>query len=768
MKWVLSRNRNRIYLRMKRTVLLLVAVLLLASSVFFYLATRVTVIDRAKQADLMMLKAHKSASVAMQRLGYNVAQQIYSDLQVAYLLYENRFDPYELLASIKQLELYRMTLPYIESIYVYNGLLESITVSAISAGGYDIPLFEQREGAGPFFDRAIATIVENETLGLERFNPIPRRIVYPSVSREPATCYTFVVTDQFGEGALPHAVFVNFSSGWLRQMATESDGSLSRTWIVDGSGTILFSPDDADFLSDISQDAVFQRVKAAAGSAGAFVQEVRGEAMLVSHLPTDERGWHYVRLTPYSSIVADINRVAASILLVDGAFLLVGLLAALLVSKFLYIPVGAVNQRLDTALEETARVQGLSRQYVLRKMLLDASYLAREENRPHIEGAYAALAEASAYYVLFFRIHRGEALLRERDTSWRSAQIRALMEIAHGIYGRLFQVDATEMSELGGFVFVLSTAQEVSIARDHWANLYGVLSMRIREEGAQQVSCVVSPQAQALESLPLLFRQDREMMRHHIFYPAQTLLFAGDLKGYEDKEYDYPAARENRMIDAVMQGDTARATEQARAILWETAGQPFIVVSLAVAKVTMAITQVVREMQRGGFVALPAEVQEALHDAPLLDEVDSFEETVSHIRRAITLICESLRDKREMRHGDLLDRINAIIEEQYMDPGCGLSSIAQRIGMSAGYVGRLYKHYTLRSIPDAINETRMRHARVLLRESRALSISEVAQRTGYSSGSYFSKAFRKEHGVSPNEYRNYVESEEHESYDDST
>ena len=48
----------------------------------------------------------------------------------------------------------------------------------------------------------------------------------------------------------------------------------------------------------------------------------------------------------------------------------------------------------------------------------------------------------------------------------------------------------------------------------------------------------------------------------------------------------------------------------------------------------------------------------------------------------------------------------------------------------------------------------MKEARRLLREDRKLAIAEVASRSGFSSGSYFSKVFRKENGMTPNEYRN--------------
>jgi len=64
----------------------------------------------------------------------------------------------------------------------------------------------------------------------------------------------------------------------------------------------------------------------------------------------------------------------------------------------------------------------------------------------------------------------------------------------------------------------------------------------------------------------------------------------------------------------------------------------------------------------------------------------------------------------------------------------------------------------LKSVAETIGELRMEQAKRLLLENRKLTISEISARTGFSSNSYFSKVFRKENGMTPNEYRNLNQS----------
>jgi AraC-like DNA-binding protein len=52
-----------------------------------------------------------------------------------------------------------------------------------------------------------------------------------------------------------------------------------------------------------------------------------------------------------------------------------------------------------------------------------------------------------------------------------------------------------------------------------------------------------------------------------------------------------------------------------------------------------------------------------------------------------------------------------------------------------------------------VQHVRMQHAAHLLRQGGTASIDQVAARSGYSSRSHFSAAFRRHHGVSPTEFR---------------
>ncbi len=81
-----------------------------------------------------------------------------------------------------------------------------------------------------------------------------------------------------------------------------------------------------------------------------------------------------------------------------------------------------------------------------------------------------------------------------------------------------------------------------------------------------------------------------------------------------------------------------------------------------------------------------------------------------------------------------------------------LQPLAEKYGISSGYLSALLKKELGVSFSKYITSKRMQFARELLKDSR-LSIDSVAQQTGYHDYFYFTKVFKETHGISPSKYR---------------
>lgn len=84
--------------------------------------------------------------------------------------------------------------------------------------------------------------------------------------------------------------------------------------------------------------------------------------------------------------------------------------------------------------------------------------------------------------------------------------------------------------------------------------------------------------------------------------------------------------------------------------------------------------------------------------------------------------------------------------------GVSLAELGARFHLSPKYVSRFFKEKFDLTICDYISHLRMSHAKGLL-ENTELSVTEVAEQSGYCSVSFFIRQFTRENGCSPGKWR---------------
>jgi two-component system response regulator YesN len=103
----------------------------------------------------------------------------------------------------------------------------------------------------------------------------------------------------------------------------------------------------------------------------------------------------------------------------------------------------------------------------------------------------------------------------------------------------------------------------------------------------------------------------------------------------------------------------------------------------------------------------------------------------------------------------IVKRARNYIREQYTNPDLTLDSLAQSLQVSPVYLSRTIKQELGTSFVSLITKMRIKKAISLL-NSTDLQMNEIAGLVGYDSQHYFSTAFKKAVGVSPNKYRKGV------------
>lgn len=89
----------------------------------------------------------------------------------------------------------------------------------------------------------------------------------------------------------------------------------------------------------------------------------------------------------------------------------------------------------------------------------------------------------------------------------------------------------------------------------------------------------------------------------------------------------------------------------------------------------------------------------------------------------------------------LVEQAKEYVEEHYYE-NLMLADVAQKVGISSGYLSTLFQNQMAKGFVDYLNEVRIEHACTYLRQNY-LKVYEIAYRVGFKDEKYFSKVFKK-------------------------
>ena len=107
---------------------------------------------------------------------------------------------------------------------------------------------------------------------------------------------------------------------------------------------------------------------------------------------------------------------------------------------------------------------------------------------------------------------------------------------------------------------------------------------------------------------------------------------------------------------------------------------------------------------------------------------------------------------------DALARVQSHIREHLHEPTLNLTDTAAAAFLSPNYLTHLLRKETGKPFSQLVLDRRMQLARTLLLNSAQL-IGVIAQRCGFTDEAYFSRCFRKAHGLAPGQFRRQQQAE---------
>ncbi|HEU5000553.1 MAG TPA: AraC family transcriptional regulator [Lapillicoccus sp.] len=139
----------------------------------------------------------------------------------------------------------------------------------------------------------------------------------------------------------------------------------------------------------------------------------------------------------------------------------------------------------------------------------------------------------------------------------------------------------------------------------------------------------------------------------------------------------------------------------------------------------------------------------------LEDRRDGYREAaVAHLTLLlveVSRLASDVVDDLRVNQEPLLAAVFDVIERGYAEP-LSLQDVARAVSLSPGHLTTTVRQRTGRTVQDWIVDRRMVEARRLLAGS-TLTVAEVGRTVGYPDAGYFTRTFRRVHGVTPTRWR---------------
>ncbi|MFD0715463.1 response regulator [Paenibacillus sp. GCM10027626] len=145
------------------------------------------------------------------------------------------------------------------------------------------------------------------------------------------------------------------------------------------------------------------------------------------------------------------------------------------------------------------------------------------------------------------------------------------------------------------------------------------------------------------------------------------------------------------------------------------------------------------------------ELRHLPHELMQIDNHGTWEEVCRYFISCSELLIQFREEEQSELTNEWIANIHRHIDNR-LGEDLTLSGIADLVYLNPSYLSRLYKQMTGRGLFEYIKERRLQEAKYLLRET-PIKIHEIGKKIGMAAPAYFSRFFRKETGLTPQEYR---------------
>ncbi|QJD86838.1 AraC family transcriptional regulator [Cohnella herbarum] len=649
-----------------------------------------------------------------------------------------------------KMQSYKTIYPFLQSIYIYNGQ----TV-------YSVPSENFLYNRGNFSDKGIFSILDD--IQNNRSHSIVLREIpnimsgISSGASKTVNVYTYLFFDtQLEKGKVSEAIILNISEDWIKQNISISDQqSDNRMFILDSKGRLMSGDPNHPLLSDMNEFEYTRIINSSKEPSGSLHMNADGVDSFITYTDTGVFDWKLVSVTPYTKIVQEIEIMKKKTLLLMLIFLAGSVLLTFYFSRRLYVPVKLVIQNYHT-LESEQKEEFYSRkQEVLRKLVQSSDFgsdqsILRIFNKFNIE-----LEPWESLQLFLFKIDHYSEFSSQYSSKDRGLLKFAMMNIISELLSGMYKHECIEVEEDQILLLINFKAEEESQQQERLLELLQEIQLNTSKYLRLSVSITISQPFESISNINFYYLKTLDLSYYRMILGHQAII-SESVVSIRNEDFKYPQDQEKELTDALIQGHFEEADRVLFDMIGYASAYSYTVLNSVLIRLLLSIRYAIEVLEANHSMKVNFNFNTYLTK---LQKIETLDNIKSDFRQLFGHLAEELQSKKDNKYLDLLEDVNRIIQRDFTNPGLSLDTIADEVGFSPPYLGKLFKKYRHLSVNDYINHVRLTHATELIATTDE-TIMEIMQHSGFSSRSHFFALFKKTNGLTPAQYRILVKKSE--------
>ncbi|WP_189011158.1 AraC family transcriptional regulator [Paenibacillus marchantiophytorum] len=767
-----AKLRSRKYLQrilLSLTVFIVVVLCVFASTM--YVKMKSTTLHIQTEANRKVLAQVKYNVEYMDEILKNLMMSLYFDNEVIPILYGQTFSYESIATKLAKLDKLADSSTYLHSIILYN----NYTHTYLSTNR---KFQDNLHGEIGRFEQQIQQL-ENQH-SLHKMQLIPFKI-----SNDSMTAVDFFSYVMYRDEAMPtlkqSALILNVNPEWLfNNIKVINDlayDKRSSVLLMDGQGNSYTSENrSANFLpADVAA-----RIQASQADFESFTYGKGNNKSIVTVMSLGMYQWKAVSIQSYDYTLSELKGIRNMLVISTVLFLLLSAVIAYIISRRLYRPVERMIMQLKGTLPagpklmkekdewsylsdvyasmidktNTAEIQhARNRQIVegfhIRNLLTKSRSLTKDEFLHLLTEHDLAIDAEGPFMIGVCQIDDFETRMMQASADDQKIYRFALGNIGEELLSPWCKLIWIEMGD-NHFVFLASLLDKDSFSLPAFEASLKEIQQIIQRY--YQLSTTISYAAPFDHYLQIAeaYSEAQELIKYRMIFGHSTLLSSERVKVNERHEDLYQATQiEKQIIEHLRRGNSDELMKNFHQFFTYAISLTYTQFMYSILHMTVTVTKTISEMNENRSRPIAIDLRQFYKK--VLEQ-----ETVGEIEGLFHALTAQLTNETSPGENDkteiLCHTMKEIIAENCNNPDFSLQTIAQLLKMSSAYIGRVFKQGTGTAVTEYINQVRLNNALALL-EAKDISITEVMERVGYRSQSYFFKLFKAEYGTTPKDYR---------------